>query len=228
MNTSDPYKVLGVSPDATDKEIKKAYRELAKKYHPDNYAGDPLSDLAREKMLEINNAYDEITRMRREGTGGAGASGQSYGGNYGGYGPTYGYYSSSSSSNSQFADIRRLIAQRRIAEAEELLEGVPQDSRDAEWHFLKGSVLYSKGWLEQAQEHFTIAMNLEPNNPEYRAAYNRLAYQRSSARSYGFGDDSGYRTVGRSSDCSGCDMCTGLICADCCCECMGGDFIRCC
>ncbi len=214
MNTSDPYKILGVSPDATEKEIKKAYRELAKKYHPDNYADDPLSDLAREKMLEINNAYDEVIRMRREG-----ASGQP--GDYGSGYSSYGYGSSS-----QFADIRRLIIQNRLSEAEELLEGVPSASRDAEWHFLKGSVLYRKGWLNGAREHFTAAYNMDPGNAEYREAYNRMMYQTRSARAYGYNPGAGYRTGG--SDCSACDMCTGLICADCCCECMGGDLIRCC
>ena len=61
----DPYSVLGVSRNATDDEIKDAYRELARKYHPDNYAGNPLSDLAQEKMKEINEAYDAIISERR-------------------------------------------------------------------------------------------------------------------------------------------------------------------
>ncbi len=59
---SDPYKVLGVSPYATDDEISKAYKNLAKKYHPDNYTDNPLADLATEKMQEINQAYDEIKK----------------------------------------------------------------------------------------------------------------------------------------------------------------------
>ncbi len=214
MNTSDPYKILGVSPGATEKEIKKAYRELAKKYHPDNYVNDPLSDLAREKMLEINNAYDEIMRMRREGASG---SGEEYNA-YGEYGSGY--------RSSQFADIRRLIIQNRLSEAEELLEGVPAARRDAEWHFLKGSVLYRKGWLNGAREHFTAAYNMEPGNAEYREAYSRVMYQARRGRAYGYDPNAGYRTGG--SDCSACDMCTGLICADCCCECMGGDLISCC
>ena len=232
MNISDPYKVLGVSQDATDKEIKKAYRDLAKKYHPDNYVGDPLADLAKEKMLEINNAYDEINRMRKNGANSAGSSaGYGSSGNYnshsnaGGWN-NYGGYGSSSSS--QFADIRRLISQNRIAEAEELLEGVPQAARDAEWHFLKGSILYMRGWLEQALNHFSIVVNMEPNNPEYRAAYNRMMYQRNNARSYSYDRSGGYRTTGNASGCGSCDMCTGLVCADCCCECMGGDLISCC
>ena len=61
---NDPYKVLGVPRDATDEEIKKAYRELARKYHPDNYVNNPLSDLVEEKMKEINEAYDTIQKER--------------------------------------------------------------------------------------------------------------------------------------------------------------------
>ena len=63
--SKDPYQILGVSRDASDDEIKRAYRELARKYHPDNYTKDnPLADLATEKMKEINEAYDTIRDMR--------------------------------------------------------------------------------------------------------------------------------------------------------------------
>ena len=64
---NDPYKVLGVSRDATDEEIKKAYRDLARKYHPDNYVNNPLADLVEEKMKEINEAYDTIQKERASG-----------------------------------------------------------------------------------------------------------------------------------------------------------------
>lgn len=57
----DPYEVLGVPHGASEDEIKKAYRELARKYHPDNYVNNPLADLAQEKMKEINEAYATLT-----------------------------------------------------------------------------------------------------------------------------------------------------------------------
>ena len=65
---NDPYSVLGVSPSASDADIKKAYRDLARKYHPDNYANNPLADLAAEKMKEINEAYETIQRQRESGS----------------------------------------------------------------------------------------------------------------------------------------------------------------
>ena len=65
----DPYSILGVSPGASDEEVKNAYRNLARRYHPDNYDdNNPLKDLAKDKMQEINAAYDEIQRDRTPST----------------------------------------------------------------------------------------------------------------------------------------------------------------
>ena len=170
---TDPYKVLGISPSATDEQVKDAYRKLARKYHPDNYVNNPLADLATEKMKEINEAYDEIQRQRRSGRGqtATGGSAGAYG-SYSGYN-TQGY--------SQFSDIRVMINSGRLVEAEELLDGVPDYRRDAEWFFLKGSVAASKGWMDAALQYFSTACQKNPSNQEYRAALNRLMYQRQTA-----------------------------------------------
>lgn len=215
---TDPYQVLGVSPSATDDQIKTAYRELARKYHPDNYANNPLADLAQEKMKEINEAYDQIQRQRqsrRQSTNQNYYGGSSYRTNQS-YGSQGGY--------SQFSDIRRLLNENRVSDAEELLEGIPQQGRDAEWYYLRGKVFYVRGWLDQAYSYFVRANQLNPNNAEYQNALNQLMWQRNTARPSGYGE---YRNV-QSGGCSGCDMCSGLVCADCCCECMGGDLISCC
>ena len=104
---TDPYKVLGVSRDATDEEIKKAYRELARKYHPDNYTNSPLFDLAAEKMKEVNNAYDEIQKIRA-----AAQSGQT-GSSYGSYGSTY-----SGENAADFKKVREYINIGRYSDAD--------------------------------------------------------------------------------------------------------------
>lgn len=199
---TDPYQVLGVSPNASEDEIKTAYRELARKYHPDNYQGNPLADLATDKMQEINQAYDKIMNMRR---GQSDRNGGAASGNGNGY-----------TGGSQFSDIRRLINSNRITQAEELLDGVPKHLRDGEWHFLKGTVLYSRGWLDEAYRNFVQADNLEPGNSEYQAALNQIQWQRQTGRAPGFG--SGQTQYG--GDCGVCDMCAALYCANCFCNCM--------
>ncbi len=206
---TDPYKVLGVSPSATDEQIKEAYRNLAKKYHPDQYADSPLKDLADEKMKEINEAYDAITSQRKAG----GQHGRGY---------SAGYNPVGNNANSSFGDVRNLIMAGRVADAEQILNGVPAARRNAEWYFLKGSVLYRRGWLEEAKDHFSRACQMDPGNAEYSAALNQAMQQGSGM--YG-GYNPGTVTTG---GCNSCDMCSSLICADCCCESMGGDLIPCC
>ena len=136
---ANPYQVLGVSANATDDEIRDSYRDLLRKYNEELTLPSPACDVAKDKIIALNNAYDEIMNMRRGGT----------------------------HQTSQFSDIRRYIAQNRTSEADELLEGVPMTQRNAEWHFLKGSVLHSKGWLDMAHKHFAEAVRLNPDNAEY-------------------------------------------------------------
>ena len=202
----DPYKVLGVDPSATDEQIKDAYRALVKKYHPDKFADSDLAELANEKMKEVNAAYDEIQKIRS----GASQNKNSYSG---------GFNPGSSSSSEYYTRVRQLINMGNVYEAEQLLLTTPQQSRNAEWHYLYACVLVKKGYYADAQRFFDMACNMEPSNNEYQSARNMFR-----ARSQQNGS---YRTY-QSNGCCDLDCCTSLICADCCCECMGGDLIACC
>lgn len=196
----DPYEVLGVSKGATQEEIKKAYRTLAKKYHPDNYVNNPLADLAAEKFKEINEAYEQLS--------GGGAAG----------GYRSGAQQTQAGGAGNFAQIRNLINMNRIDEAEVALDQL--SNRTAEWFFLKGTVFIRRGWHTQGLNFIRQAVNMEPHNLEYRSTLNQYIAQSRQYRDVGSGMGGG--------SVSPCDCCQGLICADCCCECMGSDLISCC
>ena len=189
---TDPYKVLGISPGASDDEVKKAYRELAKKYHPDNYVDNPLADLAQEKMKEINEAYDLITKQRKGGVQGSyQISGQSS------------YQGSYQSSGANYAQIRQAIQSGNLQYAEQLLDGCP--TRDAEWNFLMGSLYYRKGWLDDARSFFQRACSMDPYNQEYKQALNTVNAGGVPYRQTGYGQPA-------QQGMDMCDMCTAMMC----------------
>ena len=122
--------------------------------------------------------------------------------------------------------IRSLIQNGDVTQADGMLNSVAQQDKTAEWFFLKGSVCYTRGWLNEAYDNFATAVNLDPGNAEYQAALNQMNRNRSG---YMNGNPNPqYNTNPNVTGCNGCDVCNGLICADCCCECMGGDLISCC
>ena len=209
---NDPYSVLGVSPQATDEEVKRAYRDLARKYHPDNYHDNPLADLASEKMKEINEAYDTITKSREQG---GGYSSYGYGG--GAYQTQSGPRQSTAGSNAQYVQIRNLINANNLSQAEAMLNAIP--THDAEWFYLMGRVYWRKGWMDQAGQFFRTAATMEPGNIEYRNAVQYMNQGGQAYRPAGAGDMMGGDMA--------CNMCQNLICADCCCEMMGGNLIPC-
>ncbi len=209
---NNPYEILGVYENASDEEIKNAYREKARAIQTADYSNSPLSDIADRKMKELDDAYDAIMAQRR--------SGNSYSSqnNYGTYTDTS--YNSSYTPPT-YQEIREKIRRNEIDAAQIMLDNIPETSRIAEWYYLQGMIQQKKGWTNAAYENYTRAYQMDSSTPEYSRAYQMMNNQRSG----------GYRTAtGRNADseCSFCNICQGLICADCCCECMGGDLIPCC
>jgi len=207
-NPYNPYEILEISRSATDDEIKRAYRELAKKYHPDNFKDNPLSDLATEKMKAINEAYEMIQKERGNGNG---AAGHHHYQGYQGAGPRPG-----GSNFTGFSRVRELVQARRFSEAEIMLDSVGNSGRNAEWFYLKGVLLTERGWFFDAQKNFEAAHQLDPGNHEYSDALHQI--RNKSNQYYEAG---GYNTARQNSSngcgCSVCDICMGLMCLDCLC-----------
>ena len=191
---SNPYEILGVNENATDDEIKIKYRELVKKYHPDKYQNNPLSELAEEKLREVNEAYDEIQNLRKSGS-------RSQSG-----------YGNSSKTSPEFQNVRRAIDQNRVDEAERLLDNIGM--KNAEWYFLKGMILYKKGWYDDAIRNIQMAVNMEPNDMEYRNALNQMTMSGGGFRNTATG--MGY---GNTND-AFCSALQCYCCADMCCDCI--------
>ncbi len=195
----NPYEVLGVTSSASMDEIKRAYRDKARRYSED-----------QAKMNELNDAYDFIINNLSGSRTDNSYADTGFGANAAG------------GQTSEFGDIRAKFNGGRIDDAETLLDGIPYQRRNAEWYYLKGTIQHRRGWLESALESFRKAREMEPGNSEYEAAFNQLEREsKGNFRKNKQNDDN-------DGCCSPCNICSSLMCADCCCECMGGDLIRCC
>ena len=169
---NDPYKVLNIAPTASDDEVKHAYREMARKYHPDNYHDNPLADLAQEKMKEINEAYELIQKQRKNGYRPAQDEGYQSSA-YSSDGP-YGAGSDHSSGGGGIAaQVRMAINRGDISMAEQLLSRAA--ARDAEWNFLYGVVCSYRGRMDDAKHYIQAACRMAPDNAEYRQALSRFS-----------------------------------------------------
>ena len=174
--TKDPYQVLGVSPDASDEEIKKAYRDLTKKYHPDLNPGDQQ---AADKMHEVNAAYDAIKNGTAAQQQYADASQQAYGpygwSGFGDFNP-YTWYQQETrrTERSEYTAARNYIRNRMYPEALTALSGVPASERDGRWYYLSGVAKMYQGNKIAALEDARTAVRLDPDCEEYQELLRQL------------------------------------------------------
>ncbi len=228
---NDPYQVLEVSRNATDREIKKAYRTLSRKYHPDSYVDPVKKEEAEEKFRQVQEAYNQIVDER---------SGKSTGG----YGGGYGGYSAETEEDRHMMAALNYIRAGKYNEAINVLNGIP--NKNARWYYFSSVANLGLGNTSVALDYARQATNLEPNNMEYQQYYQRL--QSGNASPFGFGGSpfgggygggyGGYRGYGNygnggstgygSGGCGTGNICCDLWCLDSCCECMGGDLCSCC
>ena len=201
----NPYEVLGVSRNASIDEIKRAYKELSRKYHPDSYVGNPLSSLAEEKFKQVQEAYDAIMKEKNGDF--------NYTDNYN----NSGYYNGESG---EMAEVYNLLGRRAYSQALSLLDSMP--NRNAKWYYYSAIAQVGLGNNLRGMEYARMAVSMEPNNIEYQNLVNRLSFQGNR-----YGEVRNVYRGGRSGFDDASDMCCKLWLADSLCECMGGDLCSC-
>jgi len=235
---TDPYQVLGVAPTASDDEVKKAYRQLCKKYHPDANVGKPDAAQAEKKFMEVQQAYEEIMHRRqgggaRAGSGYNGGSQQQRPYGYGGYGQgydddpfasffggAYGYGQQQYRQQEQDTVIEMRAAANYIntghyAEALNALNSVPAGKRNARWYYLSALAQAGLHNNAQAMEYARQAVNMEPGNMQYQQLLSQL---QGGGSWYGQrGTSYGRQSYGQPNLC-----CTFLALQMCCSCCSGG------
>ena len=180
----NPYEVLGITPGASDEEIKKAYRNLSRKYHPDANVSNPNKAAAEEKFKQVQQAYDQIMKEKQQN--------YSYGGNR-----TYGGYSSRNGSESiELKAASNYIAARHYTEALNVLETVNFADRGARWYYYSAIANMGIGNNVTARQHIAQAVQLEPSNMEYRQFMQHLEFGGTWYQSMGQGYERPYAGTG--------------------------------
>lgn len=193
------YKTLEINENATEDEIKKAYIFLKRKYDPQNYDKEELKQHAEEKTKEITEAFDQIMNEIRTKKIENNEEKKEY---------------------DYFKNIENLIEENQLQKAEDILMAIPQDKRVAKWYYLRGVILMQKGWVMEASNFFSTAVSMEPDNEEYKKAYEKVMWQKNA----GFNNQNQgqygnpYPQQGPVG-CSFCDICGAMMCMDMCCDC---------
>lgn len=195
----NPYEVLGIKEGASEDEIKAAYKEQVKKYHPDRHQDNPLYELAEEKLQEINEAYDYLMKNPRQSGGGS-------------------TYANNANSNQQqrqsqeFRQVRVDIDRGNLASAEAALSR--SNNRGAEWFFLSGMLSLKRGWYDEAVNNVQTAISMDPANMEYRQAMNSMVQSSGGYRTNAY--NRGYSNTNDEL----CRMMQCYCCADMLCDCI--------
>lgn len=175
----DPYEVLGISRSATEEEIKKAYKALSRKYHPDANINNPHKEDAEEKFKEIQQAYQQIMKERTKGysyqqdrSGGAYGNAGGYGGfggfgDFGGFGGAYRDTGTGYEEDGHLRAAGNYVRNGYYKEARNVLDGMEESARGARWYYYSALAHAGLGNQVSALEHARRAQALEPDNRDY-------------------------------------------------------------
>lgn len=211
---NDPFVILGISKDSSQSEILEAYKKK-RAYYQEHVFDDGESGAQAARMLgQLDEAYQQAMEISHES---ATVSGEG---------------------DSSLEAVRNAIRNKDVEAAQRALDEISY--RGAEWHYYQSIVFYEKNWLNDSKKQLELAIEMDPSNTKYTRALDNLKKKIDGSRPYdkqgsqgvyGKSDQASNRTYSQhDSDVADgiCTTCQALWCADCCCECMGGDLIRCC
>lgn len=219
---TDPYQVLGISRSASDEEIKKAYRTLSRKYHPDANVNNPNKDQAEERFKQVQQAYDMIMKEKQQGTSGSYSSGASDGGYSTGQGPFGGfsgqyyygngtYRSQSRAGSPKLQAALNYIQNQCYPEALNVLNDIPFAERSGQWYYYSAVANEGVGNNATAIEYIRKAVQFEPSNLEYRQFQQHLEYGGTWYTNMGSAYERPYGNYS--------NFCMSLLCAQALCTC---------
>lgn len=212
--SNDPFVILGISKDSSQSEILEAYKEK-RAYYQEHVFDEGENGAQAARMLgQLDEAYQQAMEISHES---ATVSGEG---------------------DSSLEAVRNAIRNKDVEAAQRALDEISY--RGAEWHYYQSIVFYEKNWLNDSKKQLELAIEMDPSNTKYTRALDNLKKKIDGSRPYdkqgsqgvyGKSDQASNRTYSQhDSDVADgiCTTCQALWCADCCCECMGGDLIRCC
>ncbi len=208
--TKDPFKVLGIDSTVSQSELYDAYSKLRQELDKQRFQPGDIGKDACDRLQEIEEAYKDCMQILEDR-----------------------YYIDNS--EEVLDHVENLIKEKKYDEAQSELTKL--NRRSARWHYLQSGIYYQKSWHNDAKREIELALDLDPTNQKYKetlAGIEKIMQGKSSYHSNFYGNpDNSKETYQNVSYRKGggpdiCDCCSSLICADCCCECMGGDLITCC
>ena len=214
---NNPFVILGVPETANQSEILEAYKAKRSELQEHIFDAGEAGDTAARKITELDDAYQRAMEiaLARATVSGDGAS--------------------------TFDAVKQAIRNKNPEDAQRELDNI--SNRSAEWHYFQSIIFYEKNWLNDSKKQLEIALSMEPGNAKYSRALENLKKKIDGSRPYdadgandiyhqttteGGGRSYRQRSAGADATDGCCAACQALWCADCCCECMGGDLIRCC
>lgn len=212
MAKRNPFEILGVDQNCTQDELYSAYKAKRSEYADKRFEPGEVGEEACVRLQEIEDAYNDAKE----------AIAERYEIHYTG---------------DDLSSVDSAIKEGRLEEAQNILDNCVR--RTARWHYLQSAIFFRKNWIGDAYKQLEYACQMDPDNELYKEAKRSMATHikaNSTTQDNSFYNDNGkeerpYANMNPGSSprgCTVCDVCNGLICADCCCECMGGDLISCC